>query len=95
MSAPGHPNVRPSLPFACHRRTQHCGAGHLVVQLAATVDRQPRVILRDGLYRVCNAYLCAGFVIEGGRITACAPILRGRLDYWQSIAVRVFPTLQS
>jgi len=43
----------------------------------------------DGLYRVTTSYLCAGFVVEGGRVTRCAPILRKRLAYWQTIAVRV------
>ena len=43
----------------------------------------------DGLYRVMTPYLCAGFVVEGGKVTACAPILRKRLAYWQTVAVRV------
>lgn len=45
--------------------------------------------MRDGLYRVTTSYLCAGFVVEAGRVTACAPILRRKLDYWKTIAVRV------
>lgn len=43
----------------------------------------------DGLYRVTTKYLCAGFVVEGGRITMCAPILRRGIDYWRTVAVRV------
>lgn len=43
----------------------------------------------DGLYQVTTSYLCAGFVIEGGRVTACAPILRKKLGYWMTVAVRV------
>jgi hypothetical protein len=31
---------------------------------------------RDGLYRVALGTLCAGYVIEGGKLTECAPILR-------------------
>jgi hypothetical protein len=38
--------------------------------------------VRDGLYRVCNPYLCAGFVVEKGRVTICAPILRKRITHW-------------
>lgn len=43
----------------------------------------------DGLYQVTTPYLCAGFVMEGGRITKCAPILRKKLAYWITLAVRV------
>lgn len=42
--------------------------------------------LSDGLYRVVTHYLCAGFVIEGGTVTICAPILRKRFDYWATVA---------
>ena len=45
--------------------------------------------MQDGLYRVTTSYLCAGFVIECGRVKLCAPILRKRLDYWRTVAVRV------
>jgi hypothetical protein len=46
--------------------------------------------MRPGLYRVTTPHLCAGFVIdEAGRVTACAPILRKRLDYWKTKAVRI------
>jgi hypothetical protein len=44
------------------------------------------VILRDGLYRVCTPRLCAGFIVTDGKITAYAPILARRLDYWAGIA---------
>jgi hypothetical protein len=47
--------------------------------------------MRDGLYRVVTSYLCAGFVVENGTVTRCAPILRGKLPYWQTIATRVGP----
>lgn len=47
--------------------------------------------MRDGLYRVTTRYLCAGFVVEHGRVVACAPILRRKLDYWQTIAQWVAP----
>lgn len=42
--------------------------------------------MKDGLYRVTTRYLCAGFVVENGKITACAPILRKRLSYWITVA---------
>jgi len=45
------------------------------------------VMKKDGLYRVTTRYLCAGFVVEHGRVTFCAPILRSRLAYWTSVAV--------
>lgn len=46
-------------------------------------------MLPDGLYRVKTRYLCAGFVVEGGRVTRVAPILRRRLHYWKKIAERI------
>jgi hypothetical protein len=45
--------------------------------------------MRDGLYRVTTAYLCAGFVVEKGRVVRCAPILQKRLGYWMTAAERV------
>jgi hypothetical protein len=47
--------------------------------------------MRDGLYRVSLPYLTAGFVIAGGAVVACAPILRRRLRYWLRIAERIGP----
>lgn len=43
----------------------------------------------DGLYQVTTKYLCAGFVVEGGKVVACAPILRKKLGYWMTVARRV------
>lgn len=48
-----------------------------------------RTEVSDGLYRVTTRYLCAGFVVEGGRVTMCAPILRKKLDYWMTVARKV------
>ena len=45
--------------------------------------------MTDGLYRVTTSYLCAGSVVVGGRVTACAPILRRRLAYRRTKAVLV------
>lgn len=47
--------------------------------------------MRDGLYQVTTSRLCAGFVVRDGRVTECAPILRKRIAYWQTIAVPVTP----
>jgi hypothetical protein len=47
------------------------------------------VISGDGLYRVTTPYLCAGFVVERGMVTACAPILRRRLIHWLTVAESV------
>jgi hypothetical protein len=45
--------------------------------------------LDDGLYRVETPYLTAGFVVEGGYVTRCAPILRKNIHYWMRRAERV------
>lgn len=45
--------------------------------------------MRDGLYQVTTSYLCAGFVVERGRVAMCAPILKKRLQYWKTIAKRI------
>lgn len=45
----------------------------------------------DGLYRATTSYLCAGFVVHGGQVVECAPILRKRLGYWRTVARRVGP----
>lgn len=47
-------------------------------------------MIQDGLYRVTTNYFCAGYVVEGGKVTMCAPILRRRLRYWmtQSVLIR-------
>lgn len=47
--------------------------------------------MTDGLYQVTTRYLCAGFVVVDGKVTACAPILRRKITYWQTIAERVGP----
>ena len=50
---------------------------------------QVEAVLPDGLYQVSTHYLCAGFVVENGKITTCAPILRRKIDYWRTIAKRI------
>lgn len=45
--------------------------------------------MSDGLYRVTTRYLCAGFVIENGKLIMCAPILRKKFSYWKTIAKRI------
>lgn len=42
--------------------------------------------LPDGIYRVSNHYLCASFVVEGGMVSDCAPILRKNLASWSRSA---------
>ena len=43
----------------------------------------------DGLYRVETKHFVAGFVVQKGKITQCAPILRKKLEYWKTVAKRV------
>ena len=43
----------------------------------------------DGLYQVRKDGICAGFVIENGQVTRCAPILRRRFHYWKRLAKRI------
>ncbi len=43
----------------------------------------------DGLCQVTTRYLCAGFAVERGIITACAPTLRKKIAYWKTVAVRI------
>lgn len=45
--------------------------------------------MEDGLYRVLTPHLCAGFIVENGRVTRCAPILRKKINYWVIHAERV------
>lgn len=45
--------------------------------------------MNDGLYRVMYKDICAGFVIECGCITMCAPVLRRKMDFWRTIAVKI------
>lgn len=52
-------------------------------------DPDPRRPLADGLYQVTTPYLCAGFVVGGGRVTCYAPILRKKLAYWMTVATRI------
>jgi hypothetical protein len=48
-------------------------------------------VMMDGLYQVRTRYFCAGFVVEAGKVTMCAPILRKKFAYWKTIASRVGP----
>jgi hypothetical protein len=47
------------------------------------------VDLPDGLYAVVEQDWVAGFVVEAGRVTMCAPILRRKIAYWATRARRV------
>jgi len=46
----------------------------------------------DGLYRVENSLLCAGFVVKRGRVVCCAPILRRFIEQYRRIAIRIEET---
>lgn len=43
-------------------------------------------MMKDGLYQVTTNYLCAGFIVEGGKIIHCAPILKNKISYWITVA---------
>lgn len=45
--------------------------------------------MTDGLYQVTTRHFCAGFIVEHGVITRCAPILRKNIHYWMTVAVRI------
>lgn len=42
--------------------------------------------MKDGLYQVTTRYFCAGFVLENGKVTQCAPILKKNIAYWKKVA---------
>lgn len=42
--------------------------------------------MKNGLYQVTYKGICAGFSIENGRVTSCAPVLRSRIEFWVTIA---------
>jgi hypothetical protein len=50
--------------------------------------------VKDGLYIVDHGSMCAAFVVEKGKVTICAPILRKNLDYWKKIA-KWYPTAKN
>ena len=47
------------------------------------------MMLPDGLYRVDFNNVCAGFVIAGGKLKQCAPILRKKFSWWATKATKV------
>lgn len=55
------------------------------------VDVSQRVDLPDGLYAVVTDTWAAGFVVDGGAVTMCAPILRRDLGKWARQARWVGP----
>ncbi len=46
-------------------------------------------VVIDGLYRVAAYGWAAGFVIEQGRVSMCAPILKRKFAMWKNRAVRI------
>lgn len=67
------------------------GLRELASSVKDPAQRVPPDSLPDGLYQVTTSYLCAGFVIQAGQVTRCAPILRRRLSWWQTRARWVGP----
>ena len=47
------------------------------------------VLLQDGVYRVTHGGICAGFIVRGGRIVKCAPILKKQRAQWMEHAVLI------
>lgn len=47
--------------------------------------------MKDGLYMVNYGSICAGFVVRGGNITVCPPVLRKKIDFFKTIA-KYIPT---
>jgi len=47
--------------------------------------------VKDGLYIVTARHFVAGFVIRGGELEACAPILRRKFRYWSTQAKWLCP----
>jgi hypothetical protein len=47
--------------------------------------------LKDGLYRVEHGTITAAFVVRGGVITVCAPILRKNIEFFARKA-KLVPT---
>jgi len=45
--------------------------------------------MKDGLYQVTKYKICAGFIVQNGKVLACAPILRKEFNYWKTIAKEV------
>ena len=45
--------------------------------------------MKDGLYQVNWRGVCAGFVVENGEVTHCAPILRRRFAFFSRLAKRI------
>lgn len=48
-------------------------------------------MIPDGLYRVVESYLVAGFVVRDGRVVECAPILRRNIRFWMTVATWIAP----
>ena len=45
--------------------------------------------MRDGLYQVEWRGICAGFIVEAGVVTRCAPVLQRNFEFFKSIATRL------
>ena len=45
--------------------------------------------MKNGLYQVTTNYLCAAFYIKNNEIKMIAPILKNKIDYWKTIAIKI------
>jgi hypothetical protein len=45
--------------------------------------------MKDGVYQVNWQGISAGFVVENGEVTQCAPVLRRRFPFFSRIARRI------
>ena len=53
--------------------------------------------MQDGIYQVDKYTICAGFVVKGGVVLVCAPVLQKKFTFWTQFARRIacfFPTIQ-
>ena len=54
-----------------------------------------KTTLPDGLYAVVQPKWAAGFVVEHGEVTMCAPYLRPKLGYWMRHARLIPPRVST
>ena len=54
-----------------------------------TKSDKPKQELEDGVYRVEYGTITAGFVVDSGRVTSIAPVLRKNFEFFKTKAKRV------
>lgn len=45
--------------------------------------------MSDGVYQVVQPKFVAAFIVSNGRVVVCAPILRKRIEYWKTVALKI------